>query len=75
MDQCVVSLGRAGEETPVSPGDEAVLFGEAPLTAEGKPIPGAPGDAALMAEKLGTIPYEITCGISRRVPRVYPDYR
>jgi alanine racemase len=29
------------------------------------------GDATLMAERLGTIPYKITCGISRRVPRVY----
>jgi alanine racemase len=71
MDQCLVSLGRAGEGPPVSPGDEVVLFGETPLTAGGSPGPGAPGDAALMAEKLGTIPYEITCGISKRVPRVY----
>jgi alanine racemase len=69
MDQCMVNLGRAGGE--VSPGDEAVLFGETIFTAEGSPAPGAPGDAALMAEKLGTIPYEITCGVSGRVPRVY----
>jgi alanine racemase len=71
MDQCVVSLGRAGEGPPVSPGDDVVLFGETPLTAEGNPAPGAPGDAALMAERLGTISYEITCGISKRVPRIY----
>jgi alanine racemase len=69
MDQCMVSLGRAG--SPFSPGDDVLLFGEAPPgTGES---PGFPGDAALMAEKLGTIPYEITCGIGKRVPRVYVD--
>jgi alanine racemase len=62
MDQCMVNLGIAAEETPVSVGDEVLVFGESPA---------APGDAALMAEKLGTIPYEITCAISSRVPRVY----
>jgi alanine racemase len=56
---------------PVSPGDDVLLFGETPAGTD--PAPGFPGDAALMAEKLGTIPYEITCGISRRVPRVYVD--
>jgi alanine racemase len=71
MDQCMVSLGRAGQGPPFSPGEEAVLFGETPLTAAGDPLPAVPGDAALMAEKLGTIPYEITCGIGKRIPRVY----
>ena len=28
-------------------------------------------DAAEMGDKIGTINYEVTCGISRRVPRVY----
>jgi alanine racemase len=28
-------------------------------------------NAADIAERIGTIPYEITCGISKRVPRVY----
>jgi alanine racemase len=72
MDQCMVSLGRSGP--PFSVGDEVLLFGEAPggsgaTGSAGRPP--SPGDAALMAEKLGTIPYEILCGISRRVPRVY----
>jgi alanine racemase len=62
MDQCMVSLGKAG--APFSAGDDVLLFGE---------MSGAPGDAALMAERLGTIPYEITCGISKRVPRIYVD--
>ena len=29
------------------------------------------GEAEELAEKTGTIPYEIFCGISKRVPRVY----
>jgi alanine racemase len=41
----------------VRPGDDVVLF----------------DDAAALAETLGTIPYEITCGISARVPRVYKE--
>ena len=47
----------------VQPGDEVLVFG-----------PGAaPGadTADTVAEKTGTINYEIICGISRRVPRVY----
>jgi alanine racemase len=43
-------------------GDEVVLIGrqgESEITAED------------LAESLGTISYEVTCGISRRVPRVY----
>jgi alanine racemase len=45
-------------------GDEVVLI-------------GARGDLKITAEELaqlvGTISYEITCGISRRVPRIYKD--
>jgi alanine racemase len=43
-------------------GDEVVLFGgseEALLRVDD------------LAEKIGTIPYELLCGVSRRVPRVY----
>jgi alanine racemase len=70
MDQCMVNLGRNG--AAVGPGDDVLLFGEdPPRTPGGKENPGGPGDAALMAEKLGTIPYEITCGVSKRVPRIY----
>jgi alanine racemase len=56
MDQCLVNLGP---ETEVKRWDNAVIFG--------------PGfiNAALMAEKLNTIPYEITCNINKRVPREY----
>ncbi len=58
MDNVTVDLGLG---TGVEPGAEAVLI-------------GAQGDDAILAEdlarRLGTINYEITCGISARVPRV-----
>jgi alanine racemase len=60
MDQCMVNLGPEGDR--IRPGDEAIVFGGSR---------GSAGDAAQMAGILGTIPYEITCGIGKRVPRVY----
>jgi alanine racemase len=56
MDQCMVNLGP---ETEVKRWDEAVIFGPGFL------------DAADIAVKAKTIPYEITCGIGKRVPREY----
>lgn len=57
MDNVTIDLGP---ETEVEPGDEAVLIGEQ-------------GEEAIRAEelagRLGTINYEIACGISGRVPR------
>jgi alanine racemase len=58
MDNITVNLKDCGGE----PGAEAVLLG-----AQG-------GDRILAeewAQRLGTINYEVTCGISARVPRVY----
>ncbi len=58
MDQFMVDCG----DDPVSVGDEAVLIGrqgEHEITANE------------WAEHLDTIGYEITCGISARVPRRY----
>ena len=59
MDNITVDLGP---ETEVEPGAEAVLI-------------GAQGDERILCEevakRLETINYEITCGISARVPRVY----
>ena len=46
----------------VVPGDEVVLIGE-----QGDERIGAEE----WAERLGTIAYEIVCGISARVPRTY----
>ncbi|GHV71898.1 alanine racemase [Spirochaetia bacterium] len=57
MDQCMVCLGPDPE---VRRWDEAVIFGAAPART-----------ARDLAEMSGTIPYEITCGISKRVPRIY----
>jgi alanine racemase len=57
MDQCLVDVGEAS----VTVGDEVVLLGRQ-------------GDevvlAADWAHRLGTIAYEIVCGIGARVPRV-----
>jgi alanine racemase len=57
MDQTMVDLGP---EADVKTGEEAVLFG---------PDPAGPG-ADEIARIAGTIPYEITCGINLRVPRI-----
>jgi alanine racemase len=49
--------------TEVSVGDEVILLG---CDSNGNCV-----RAEELAEKAGTIPYEIFCGISKRVPRVY----
>ena len=56
MDQCLVDLGPA---PVVQRWDEAVIFG------------GPAQSAAALAQAVGTIPYEITCNINKRVPREY----
>jgi len=43
---------------PVEVGDEVIVFGESPRIEE-------------LAERVGTIPYEIMTGISQRVKRIY----
>jgi alanine racemase len=57
MDQIVVDCGPG---STVAPGDEVVLL-------------GSQGDEAVTAEEwadlLGTISYEVLCGIGPRVPR------
>jgi len=55
MDQCVIELGD--DIYPV--GQEVTLFGKDTITAED------------VADWCDTIPYEITCNMSRRVPRTY----
>jgi alanine racemase len=47
---------------PVAVGDEVLLWGEST---------GGIIQALEVAERIGTIPYELTCAVSRRVPRVY----
>jgi alanine racemase len=55
MDMCMIDVS---EMENVQPGDEVILFGE-----------GLPVDE--VAEKLGTINYEVVCAVGKRVPRVY----
>ncbi len=59
MDQIMVDLGP---ESDIRPGEEVVLFGRQ-------------GDEEVsvysICEKLQTIPYEVTCWVSARVPRVH----
>ena len=59
MDQCCADLGP---DTDIRRWKEAVIFG------------GSAKDAAALADVVGTIPYEITCNINKRVPRVYEAY-
>jgi alanine racemase len=58
MDQLMVDVG----DVPVEVGDEVVLLGR-------------DGDAEITADewaaRLGTIAYEVVCGIGPRVPRSY----
>jgi alanine racemase len=56
MDQCMADLGPC---SGLGLWEDVTVFG------------GDAPDAAKVAEKLGTIPYEVTCLITRRVPRVY----
>jgi alanine racemase len=58
MDYIMVNVGS----DPVAVGDEVLLWGESP---EGVI------QTLDVAERIGTIPYELTCAVSRRVPRVY----
>ena len=59
MDQVMVDCG---DDHSVVPGDEVVLLGH----QDGERI-----DAWEWARKAGTIAYEVLCGISPRVPRLY----
>jgi alanine racemase len=56
MDQCMVDLGP---DTDIKRWERVTLFG------------GSAPDAADLAAQLGTISYEITCNINKRVPREY----
>jgi alanine racemase len=55
-------LADVTEVADVAPGEEAIII-------------GASGRERITADEIadlaGTIPYEILCGVSRRVPRLY----
>lgn len=58
MDQIMIHVG----DDPIEPGNEVIIWGESQQGII---------QVAEVAEKIGTIPYELTCGVSRRVKRVY----
>jgi alanine racemase len=58
MDQCMVDVTGID----ATPGDEVVLMGSQN---------GAAVSADELADIVGTIGYELTCGVGKRVPRVY----
>jgi alanine racemase len=58
MDQCMVDLGEDGD---IEKFEKATIFGPDPPAFS----------AAGVSETLHTIPYEITCNINKRVPRIY----
>jgi alanine racemase len=61
MDMIMVDAGPDGS---AAVGDEVVLFGR--QGAEEVPVQS-------ICDLLGTIPYEVTCWVSKRVPRVYKN--
>jgi alanine racemase len=58
MDHIMTDVGS----DPIETGDEVIVWGESPQGTI---------EALEVAEKIGTIAYELTCAVSRRVKRVY----
>ena len=56
MDQCIIDVSHIHE---AKVGDAVTVYG------------GAGERVSSLAEKLGTIPYEILCALGERIPRVY----
>jgi alanine racemase len=56
MDQIMVNIGK---DADIKVGDDVILFGDNKITAWD------------IADMLGTIPYEICCNVSSRVPRIF----
>ena len=63
MDQILIDVGPGAR---VKIGDEVVLFGR---TEQGEV------SVYDICRKLNTIPYEVTCWVSKRVPRIYVEDR
>lgn len=65
MDQTMLNLGPVidGEPAPAKAGDEVVMLGRQGTESI---------DADELAELMGTISYEVTCLINKRVERTYP---
>ncbi|OGD78086.1 MAG: alanine racemase [Candidatus Coatesbacteria bacterium RBG_13_66_14] len=60
MDMCMVDLGGLGE---VTPGEVVTLLG--------RDYSGEKIEVEEVARWMDTVPYEVTCGLSERVPRHY----
>ena len=56
MDQCMIDVTSVNN---IKRGDEALIFGNGAVTVDD------------VADWIGTINYEVTCMVSRRIPRVY----
>jgi len=67
MDQCCVDLGA---NTSVKRWDEAIIFGD-DIYPEQPKKSAITQNAAELASVVRTIPYEITCNVSKRVKRIY----
>lgn len=61
MDQCMIDVTDCGN---VNVGDEVIIMGN---------FNEIKNDADVLAQRLGTISYEILCMVSKRVPRVYVE--
>lgn len=59
MDQCMIDVTDVNN---INIGDEVILFG----TGENLELP-----VESLAEKMGTINYEILCMVGKRIPRIY----
>ena len=63
MDLTIVDVSHI---SGVAVGDEVILIGKSIGAGGGKSV-----DAVELARLCESVPYEILCGLSRRVPRVY----
>ncbi|WP_041398377.1 alanine racemase [Spirochaeta africana] len=70
MDQLMVDIGM---DSGITLYDRAVLFGPPQPAPAHTPWPEDPPTAEEVADLCDTIPYEITCAVSGRIPRVYVD--
>jgi len=63
MDLTIVDVGHI---RGIAVGDEVILIGRGVGAGSGKSV-----DAVELARWCESVPYEILCGLSQRVPRVY----
>ena len=59
MDQCMIDVTDIPDAHSIKSGEVVTMFGDPSLSAED------------LAAQIGTIGYELVCGVGKRVPRVY----